>query len=667
MINRILIKIMLKKSNAFKFLIGTFVFAVALMASSAFAAMDFGTTTLREGSRGEYVKNVQTLVGAIPDGAFGPMTKAKVATWQSVNGLTADGIFGPMSMAKANGMTTPVTPVTPGSLCPNGMTLASNCTVAPGTTTTVTLCPNGMTLASNCMSAPGTTGTTGALMGGAGSLQTVDVLSTYSNEDVLEGSNDTKVMGFEFEADNGSDLAIQNVRLEFEMTGTGNTRMNKYMSNVSVWQGSTKVGSANVSEFSESSDVYSKAINLSNAVIRDGEKSKFYVSVDALSNIDSNDFNEDWTVTLESVRFMDATGVVVTDSNTGDLGQSVDFSFEDLTSSGDLELKATEGSNSPTAQVVEVDDVSDTTDVLLLEVKLAAKGSDMTVDELEFNITPTGANANVIVKEYMLLVDGKEIDSIAAGSIVSTATGTILFTDLEDDFMVKKDGSVTVRLVADINDLEGTFDNGDSILASFTNANFIASSVDDKEGDILANGDRSGSVTGEAQTFYNDGIQVSLVSVDNSSVTIDGANNDRAELIIKFKVTAIGQNAYIPALATGTSFSTSATATAPSTVQGVGYGIQYNGVAADATTVTSTTLTSTADEETNSFKVDEGSSETFTLKVIVQNDGTPDLSGSYRAILGGINFGDSDSATGDFVFTSNLVQDYKTAYSVIVD
>src|SRR5574344_1533158 len=92
-----IIKDMLKK-----FLIGTFAIAGLALAMSVSAAYDFGTTTLKVGSRGEAVKAVQTVVGATPvDGIFGPMTAAKVKAWQASNGLVADGLFGAMSKAKA--------------------------------------------------------------------------------------------------------------------------------------------------------------------------------------------------------------------------------------------------------------------------------------------------------------------------------------------------------------------------------------------------------------------------------------------------------------------------------------------------------------------------------------------------------------------------------------
>jgi putative chitinase len=49
---------------------------------------------LKNGSKGEEVKQLQTLLGATADGSFGPGTEAKVKAWQAANGLTADGIVG---------------------------------------------------------------------------------------------------------------------------------------------------------------------------------------------------------------------------------------------------------------------------------------------------------------------------------------------------------------------------------------------------------------------------------------------------------------------------------------------------------------------------------------------------------------------------------------------
>lgn len=49
---------------------------------------------LKKGSKGEDVKKLQSKLGLVSDGDFGPGTETKVKEWQSSNGLTADGIVG---------------------------------------------------------------------------------------------------------------------------------------------------------------------------------------------------------------------------------------------------------------------------------------------------------------------------------------------------------------------------------------------------------------------------------------------------------------------------------------------------------------------------------------------------------------------------------------------
>lgn len=65
---------------------------------------------LKNGSRGEEVKQLQTLLGLSADGSFGPMTEAKVKEWQAKNNLTSDGIVGPSTWGRMFGAPAP-TPI----------------------------------------------------------------------------------------------------------------------------------------------------------------------------------------------------------------------------------------------------------------------------------------------------------------------------------------------------------------------------------------------------------------------------------------------------------------------------------------------------------------------------------------------------------------------------
>ena len=67
---------------------------------------------LKNGSKGEEVKQLQTLLGLGADGSFGPMTESKVKEWQAANGLTADGIVGPSTWGKMFGAVAPTSVTT---------------------------------------------------------------------------------------------------------------------------------------------------------------------------------------------------------------------------------------------------------------------------------------------------------------------------------------------------------------------------------------------------------------------------------------------------------------------------------------------------------------------------------------------------------------------------
>jgi putative chitinase len=71
---------------------------IPLRAANSEAAPTGGT--LRRGSKGEQVKQMQAKLGLSADGDFGPGTEAALKKWQSANGLTADGVAGPKTLTK---------------------------------------------------------------------------------------------------------------------------------------------------------------------------------------------------------------------------------------------------------------------------------------------------------------------------------------------------------------------------------------------------------------------------------------------------------------------------------------------------------------------------------------------------------------------------------------
>lgn len=59
-----------------------------------------GCPLVKEGARGNITKILQQILGASPDGIFGPDTKAAVVEFQKAHGLDADGIVGKKTWRK---------------------------------------------------------------------------------------------------------------------------------------------------------------------------------------------------------------------------------------------------------------------------------------------------------------------------------------------------------------------------------------------------------------------------------------------------------------------------------------------------------------------------------------------------------------------------------------
>jgi len=74
--------------------------APALSATSIPPVLAAGS--VHRGARGSVVTAIQHVVGASPDGRFGPRTQSLVVAWQRAHGLVGDGSVGPLTWAAMN-------------------------------------------------------------------------------------------------------------------------------------------------------------------------------------------------------------------------------------------------------------------------------------------------------------------------------------------------------------------------------------------------------------------------------------------------------------------------------------------------------------------------------------------------------------------------------------
>ncbi len=638
-----------------------FVGAVPAQASSFDANLTVGST-------GQDVTALQTWLIengflSIPaaTGYFGPMTQKAVADYQTSVGIApAAGYVGPVTRAKLNGSSTTTGTTggtTGGALCPNGKTLASNCMTAPGSTGA--LCPNGNPIANNCMAVTGST--SGSVSEGAGDISSVTLLGTPNAEAVGEGENNHKVLGFEIEADNGSDLSISSVKVEFDRSvGTeaegSSSHINDYVGGVSVWQGTKKVGSADVADFSKTTTgVYGKSIALSGATVPSDKKVRFYVTVDGNNTVDSTDRLEQMGIRVTSIRFSDATGAILTFTPESITDIQQYFTIESQADASDAKLTLTESADNPNAGVVQVDDGTKTTDnVTLLKFKIKATGSDLWIDELPVLLTAVAdENGDVtdVTSSVTLTIDGQEFsETVSSANSCNAANCTVVFDKL--DTTIKAGDSVDVTVSADIKGVGSTLTSGDTLRADInsTQRNAAVIAVGDSEGDDLGTSstDRVGTVTGENQGFYNEGITVT--SVAGNTATANGmddstANNAYGTFAIKFKVTAIGQDIYLDKTVAASS-STSASASGDNRVLVIdpsGDSVTGSGVI--------THTDSNSEVLSNTFKIQNGQTAAFTLTV----NSTTNPDSFVQAVLYGLEYSTSgNDATGNGVYTLDM-------------
>ncbi|MCX6786819.1 MAG: peptidoglycan-binding protein [Candidatus Kaiserbacteria bacterium] len=493
-------------------------------------------------------------IAAGATGYFGAQTQSAVAKWQVAAGVTpAAGYFGAKSRAAFGGTTTTTT--------------------TGGTTTTTT-----------------TTTTTGALTGN-GRLTGESTLGDVTS-DLHNGDSATRVIGESFDA-TGGDVAVQRVDATFVIGGTtGSANLDKYVSDVSLYLGDTKLASADPSTGDKNSRTWTIRFSGLNGVIKSGTTGNLYVKVTPLSSIGTNEDVVKVTAELlaDSVRAISADGISDTYVATAN---TQDFTVSSATKGT---LTVTAAGDNPTASQVAVASTT-TTGVMLLSFNVKAKNSAITITDLGAGFETSDSLSDVVNTVYLM-----KGSTVLKSKTLSTGTGGLVaFTDINQT--IAKDSTVNYKIVADLKG-DAAYADGTTLVASTTAS--VDWDVSDAEGATVT---PSAAAAGNTQTLTATGISVAknTVSATTNGVGDGGTAHDTGVFVIPFTVTAGDNDVFISGVTDLTSATTkivyATTTTSGAAKTGVG---SANFTAAN---------TVSGDSAGAYYKVLAGTSRVFTLTV----------------------------------------------------
>lgn len=486
-----------------------FIFGLALalvLASASSASAYTYTRDLTLGATGADVVELQSMLVAgghlvmpagVSMGYFGTLTQSAVAKWQMSVGITpAVGYFGPISRAKASMVVT--------------------------TTTT-------------------TTTSTSKLEGGDGDVQSITKTTSGTETTLGEGKTED-VLGFDLEADDNSDLDVTSVRVKIGAGALGSTRLTRYLDEVAITLDGDVVGSADASDFSRSGATSTATISLKDAVVGAGDESRFYVTLTAKDNIDTDDQDNTLTVMVDRVRVADATGAVLTESPAG---ISEDVDFEDSTDNDELKLQSS--TDDPEARTIAVEENSTSDEEVVFAFKLKTGSDSSEIDVLtipvvfSFDNTASGATttSEKIISDMWLEIDGDvyddyDLDTVTINTNASNVLATSTVTIDEGDLTIDGDDSVDVLVYVKFGKQDGQYASGVTMTGKVYGSSIEA---ENQEGDSVTITSAS-SITGEEQTLLSTGITAEYVS---ESFTEEKPADDLDGTIkITFNVTGMG-------------------------------------------------------------------------------------------------------------------------------
>jgi hypothetical protein len=469
-------------------------------------------------------------------------------------------------------------------------------------------------------------------------------LESADEDEVEEGEVDAPIAEMTVNFQDG-DASISRIDVAID-NGTSNDAWD-VLESVSLWVDGDMVAEMDASDEDDYLDEDDGSLRFSglDIVAMEDEDLDIVIGATFQDGVENSDLVS-YDVSVEAIRFFDAEGVATTEDTGLDfgLGNAVSFTLEEAGAEDELIAKTSANDPDATTLQVEDDSKSDWYTVFAFDFDTDDSVNDIELNTVVVNVETTVAGYNTLVDDAELVIDGTTIDDVKVTSGASTTAGTVELTfDVDGDVVIDAGDRVEAKLMLKFKSLapanEGATVKG--LITTLTTSNVKAEGADD-----LANGQLSGSATGDAHTLRTTGVNVSLDTATAVVTTGDQPGDDYATYKIVLDVTAFEQDVFI------------------STNQAISASTSVVNSAGAAVAGTSTVvIDSSADVEGGSFKINEGETETVTITVTF--DATT-AGAAARLQLNNIVFGATDGANNQ-TWLALPATDYRTSIVTLVN
>ncbi len=543
-------------------------------------------------------------IAAGATGYFGAQTKAALAAWQAANGvMPAVGYYGPITMAAMD----------------------ADCTPADEDE------DDGDDTSSDELQ-------------GEASLDDV-VVDSASDDTIEEGAEDAEIAVATVSFVDG-DASIS--RLDVAIDG-GATDAWDVLDTVSVWVDGDMVADIDASDKDNYLDDNDGSLRFSglDIVAMEDEELEITIAATIQDGVDALDMGN-YNVSLDAIRFFDADGVATTEDGLFDLGTNVSFDIVAAGVDDEIIVKASSDDLDSTTLELKDDAKSDWYTVHAFDLDTDDSTNDITLNTIPVSVTVSSSTFDALVADYELVIDGQTIDTlvdnngITAGKYTNGATVVLSF-DVDGDVVIDAGDRMKAELRLKFNSL-ALGNEGVTVDANVTPTN--AADIDAEGADDL-DSSTSGSSNGDVHTLRTTGISTEMTD-DSAVVTVqDLATNDYGTYTIDVDITAFNQDVFI--------------STAPAT--SLSYSLVDGAGVAAVAGVRSVTLSSTGEENGGFFEINEGETETITVKVTY----TPGVaSTAARLLINSFSFRDTAGVPNQ-TQTTLPATDYRTEVITLVN